>query len=129
MSENEHDAARPPSNASEAANPRRELDLTGEPANVPPEVMSRATVAPTVEPYDPSRDRERYRGLVAGVLLGVLAFTVGAAFVSFWFNWASQDEIEGLMTIVFAPVVGLVGAATGFYFGAATAGNSRQDPG
>lgn len=104
-----------------------DLDLAGEPV---PELASGPVSTPvSITSYDPSQDRERYRGLVAGVLLGLLTFTVSAAFLSFWFNWASQDEIESLMTIVFAPIVGLVGAATGFYFGAATGGASRRDGG
>ena len=30
---------------------------------------------------------------------------------------AAFEDVQALMTIVFAPLVGLVGAATGFYFG------------
>jgi hypothetical protein len=30
---------------------------------------------------------------------------------------AAFEDVQALMTIVFAPMIGLVGAATGFYFG------------
>jgi len=112
-----------------------ELDLTNEPSGGgrPPQIdLTDERVAddrvnqPDRAPFDPSRQRESMRGVVAGLLLVILAFIITAAFLSYWFNWASQDEIEGLLTIVFAPLIGLVGAATGFYFGST---ESRSEKG
>jgi hypothetical protein len=33
------------------------------------------------------------------------------------FSLAAFQDVQALMTIVFAPMIGLVGAATGFYYG------------
>jgi hypothetical protein len=60
-------------------------------------------------------------------LLGLLCFVVVASFVSYWFDLVDQETLEGLLTIVFAPIVGLVGAATGFYFGGSS--GARSGPG
>ncbi|MDQ3655332.1 MAG: hypothetical protein M3457_09650 [Chloroflexota bacterium] len=50
-------------------------------------------------------------------MLAILGFLVAGSFVSLWFGWASSTELDALLTLLFAPVIGLVGAATGFYFG------------
>ena len=110
-----------------------ELDLTNEPSrggrkpelNLSEEERKGEVLEPGPTPFDPSRQRESMRGVVAGLLLVILAFIIIAAFLSYWFNWASQDQIEGLLTIVFAPMIGLVGAATGFYFGSTEARSDR----
>ena len=90
--------------------PQRE-DWTDEPTG--PEGES----PPTVEPYDPSQVRERLRGALAGGLLALLAFIIIGSFISLWFDWANSDEIDRILTMVLAPVIALVGAATGFYYG------------
>ena len=110
-----------------------ELDLTNESSggarepqlNLTADRVTDRVNQPEPAPFDPSRQRESMRGVVAGLLLVILAFIIIAAFLSYWFNWASQDQIEGLLTIVFAPMIGLVGAATGFYFGSTEARSDR----
>ena len=72
---------------------------------------------PIDQPYDPSQTREWLRGALAGGLLVLLAFMIVGSFVSLWFNWASSAEVEKILTHALAPIVGLVGAATGFYYG------------
>ncbi len=69
------------------------------------------------EYYDYRRAREWLRGMLAGGLLALLAVIIIGSFVSLWFGWANSEEIDGILTQTLAPVVGLVGAATGFYFG------------
>lgn len=61
--------------------------------------------------------REITRGRIAAALLVILGFMVVGSFVSLWFGWASGSELDALLTLLFGPVIGLVGAATGFYFG------------
>jgi hypothetical protein len=89
------------------------LDLT---ADAAPATMAFDQPPPAI-PYDPRRQRESIRGVVAALLLGLLCFIVIASFLSYWLDVVEQDALEGLLTIIFAPVIGLVGAATGFYFG------------
>lgn len=78
-------------------------------------------------PFDKEHHRERWRGKVAAGLLGMLGFIIVGSFVSLWFNWARQTELEALLTIIFAPVIGLVGAVTGFYYGAQS-GTPDENP-
>ena len=86
----------------------------GQPAAPPP------LVTPPVSPYDPSEDRERKRGQIALALVGLLAgiASVSLVFVMFAASKERQDALKGVVELVFGPIVGLVGAVTGFYFGA-----------
>jgi hypothetical protein len=80
--------------------------------------------------YDPARDRENMRGRIAVRLLGLLVVTIlapyalmlvraacllgGPAAVCAGFPALAGNEV---LTATITPVVALVGAATGFYFG------------
>jgi hypothetical protein len=77
---------------------------------------------PPERPYDPARARERMRGVIAVLLLLFLAAVIVAGFVTLWLDLAAIEELDTLLTITFAPLVGLVGAVTGFYYGARAAG-------
>lgn len=86
---------------------------------------------PDTTPFDPSRAREKAREDIAKRLLwcliGVVAVvTVVAAALALpcYFDTArcqaavpALDAMTKLLALVFTPLVGLVGAATGFYFG------------
>lgn len=67
--------------------------------------------------HDPVAFNDRMRGIVALTVLGLLGTVVAGSFVLLATNSVSIDELEGLLTIVFAPLVALAGSATGFYFG------------
>ena len=99
-----------------------ELDLTNEPEPT----SNKVDQPPIVIPYDPTKQREWMRGIVAGILLFILGFIVFGSFLSYWLNWTAREELEGLLTILFAPIIGLVGAATGFYFGAAAESRTER---
>lgn len=58
------------------------------------------------------------RGIIALSLLGLLAFVVGGALATLWFDLAPFEDLEGFLVIVFGPLIGLVGAVIGFYYGA-----------
>ena len=62
--------------------------------------------------------REQIRGMVAGLLLINLFITLLAPWLAVGFDWALADEVQDLTSVLLPAVVGLVGAATGFYFGA-----------
>ena len=70
-----------------------------------------------VIPYDPSKDRESVRGWIALSLISLLAVVV---LFSFAFTWAHPDrsrDLHDLLALLLGPLVALVGAATGYYFG------------
>lgn len=99
--------------ASGAPHPPREEDFAVEPAG-----LDEPGIVPFVkERYDPAADREKKRGRIALTLVYLLCAVVLASFSYAFYRPADIDALKALLEIVFAPVVGLVGAATGFYFG------------
>ncbi len=74
---------------------------------------------PPLTDYNPSKDREKIRGTIALILVwalvGVLVFSV----VSSWFVMTTEnrDALVRILEIVLTPLVALVGAVTGFYYG------------
>jgi hypothetical protein len=94
-----------------------ELDLTVKPG----EVESAAGLSRLEQKlYDPAPERERKRGLIALVLVAALCGIIVLAFAFVFVMPVTATNIEALksvLEILFAPIVGLVGAVTGFYFG------------
>ena len=94
-----------------------ELDLT---ARAGETESSAGLSRPELKPYDPAPEREQKRGLIALILVSalcgiiVLAFAYAALMPS---STATTEALKSLLEIVFAPIVGLVGAVTGFYIG------------
>lgn len=73
-----------------------------------------------MEPYDPAPEREQKRGLIALILVSALCGIIVLAFAFIFFVPAANaniDILKSVLEIIFAPIVGLVGAVTGFYFG------------
>ncbi len=89
-----------------------ELDLTTEAAAVEPDLVSYQTA-----PFDPAPKRERLRGVIAISLVGLLVGIVVMTFISLATGWVAFPDVKGVLDLVLAPVIGLVGAVTGFYFG------------
>ncbi len=77
-----------------------------------------------VVPYDPAKARESVRGRIALSLIGLLAATILVSFVLLWMHPDRSKELHDLLALIFAPLVALVGSATGYYFGSQTAGKS-----
>jgi hypothetical protein len=71
-------------------------------------------------PYDPGRDREAWRGRLAGGLIALFAVTMIASFVLAGLAGATTEEINGLLDRFLGPLVALTGSAIGFYFGGKT---------
>lgn len=74
--------------------------------------------------YDPTRDRETKRGEIALWLIGLLAAIIfgGLLIALIWVLWgdadtARLDALKSIVEMLLTPMVGLVGAVTGFYFG------------
>ncbi len=71
---------------------------------------------PEVRPYDPAPARERVRSLTALILVATLLLTILLSFGTIWFS-SAEDRLIDLLTLIYAPLVGLVGAVAGFYYG------------
>lgn len=79
-------------------------------------------LAPVPQPttggdYNPHRDRERVRGRLAFALVGLLALVAAALFFAVIAGWRTWDELQGLATLTFAPLISLTGTMLGFYYG------------
>lgn len=70
-----------------------------------------------VRPYDPSRTREWVRAAIALLLIGLLTGTIAASFAILWIGPFGISDTKELLAVLLSPLVGLVGAATGFYYG------------
>lgn len=91
------------------------VDLSAQP---PP-----TTIEPSIPQgsrFDPEPQREIIRGKIATQLLWMLAGVLLLTFISIWFSkWLGMDSemLRTVLTIIFGPLVTLVSAATGFYYG------------
>jgi hypothetical protein len=64
------------------------------------------------------RIREFARQWIALIVVGSLAFIVVCSFISLWkVPHPSIDEVIKIIEAIISPVIGIVGAVTGFYFG------------
>jgi hypothetical protein len=77
----------------------------------------RATLPVFQEPFDEKRYRERTRALLAGALCAVLTIVLLIVVIRAVLIMRTTKEATELLGVVLAPLVGLVGAATGFYYG------------
>jgi hypothetical protein len=81
------------------------------------------------ELFSPERHLAQSRRGLAYWLMAILSVLLLLPWFALLTHSAEVDAIQALMTIVFAPVVGLVGAATGFYFGERVGqASSNQSP-
>lgn len=95
-----------------------ERDLTAEDGDLNAEAAPQLEPPPpTLEPFNLTKEQERVRGRIAEGLLMMLGVIVLFAFLTLWAYGATFGDLEKLMTIVFGPVITLVGTATGYYFG------------
>lgn len=65
----------------------------------------------------PPRPVERTRAVLAYLLFGLLAALLAVTLTFLGFGVLTVDEFTDVMSILLAPVVGLLGAATGYYYG------------
>jgi hypothetical protein len=93
------------------------------------------------KPYDPAPERENVRGRIALLLIwtlvGVIAFVVLSAIYSTLGCLKTDDgcskevldlsALRIIVELVLTPLVGLVGAVTGFYFGEKTGSPAPAD--
>lgn len=95
-----------------------EKDLTGEDGDLSAASASRLEAPPpTLEPFNLTREQEKVRGRIAEGLLMMLGVILLFSFLTLWAFGTNFGDLEKLMTIIFAPLITLVGTATGYYFG------------
>ena len=79
--------------------------------------VPRAGTPVTVVPYDPGRTREWIRGGLALGLAGLMAAVILMVVWATLFHAYDTKSARDLIGLVLTPLIGLVGAATGFYYG------------
>lgn len=72
--------------------------------------------AQRTQPYNPEKALDDARKNIAYLLIGLLIFVCGAAIV-FTALDANTDSVFRVLEHILSPIIGLAGAATGFYFG------------
>lgn len=65
----------------------------------------------------PARRVEKTRALLAYLLLALLAVVMGSLLALLALAKVTVDEFGTIAGVLIAPLVGLVGAATGYYYG------------
>jgi hypothetical protein len=89
----------------------RPEDLTGEAAEA-------ATVLkPRLEKYDPAKQREWTRTLLAGLVVGTVPIVILVASAAWLLHLATAAEVKDVAVALIGTVAGLAGAVLGFYFG------------
>lgn len=87
------------------------------------EFPSGGLISPTLIPIE--HQREKIRGRIAQSLIVLLFLVVIAAFAMFVLRPDEFTNLDNLLTIIFAPIIGLIGTVLGFYFGSEGKGNGR----
>lgn len=86
-------------------------------------------------PETTDQTRERMRGVIANALIRTLIVIVVATFVYLWwlsrtFTQLTPDELVTVIpmvgTTLLTPLIGLIGAVTGFYYGGQAAAQATQ---
>ena len=73
--------------------------------------------SPGTSPYDPARDRERMRGRIAVGILGLYAVVLLILLGALLGGNLTLDELQEAAAALLGPLVGVVGAVMGFYYG------------
>lgn len=108
--------------------PVQPKDLTE--INPAPSSFSPDIEAPVEEPYDPAPARENVRGRIALLLVWTMVVVIGLVVligIVTAYNCRLKDacsvdatdlkSMRAVIELVLTPLIGLVGAVTGFYFG------------
>ena len=105
-----------------------EVNLAETTQQVPRPSLQEVSLAETTRGRSVTRVEERRewaRAAVALVIVGTLLLIVIGAFVLMFLGRPAADLKDALQLLI-APVVGIVGAVTGFYFGSGGANSPRS---
>jgi hypothetical protein len=88
-----------------------------------PNVDAPGLTGPSSKPYNPDEFRDNARKRITYWLLALLTVLFVGAFVSLFVieGQPQFEQLKALLEILLGPLVALVSAATGFYFGAQSA--------
>jgi hypothetical protein len=115
----------------------QEVDLTseapvpGQPRDVDLTESEPASGAALLQAPTIPVQREQLRGRIALLLIALLIAMIIISFIMLWILPADRfDSLTKLLQIIFAPIIGLVGAVTGFYYGGGggRSGNGTEPP-
>lgn len=106
------------------------VDLVAEeltPIGTAPDGELPGLLPPTAgETWNPGKHLATSRRFIAHWLLAMLSGLLTLSWMSLLLRLVAFEDVQALMTIVFAPLIGLVGAATGFYFGEKSSEDQRR---
>jgi hypothetical protein len=110
--------------AEEETVPEEILDATIADPNVAAPVLEK----PSSTPFNPEKDREQARKGITYWLLALLTALFIVSFIALarLKEEPTFDQLKTLVELLLGPLVALVSAATGFYFGAQSA-KSKDD--
>jgi hypothetical protein len=96
----------------------REAQGETEPGETEPQTLDlTGLLRPSTIPYSIDRDREQKRGWIALILVGLLVVVILLSFAGLFTARIELKDLKELLIVILGPLVALVGAATGFYFG------------
>lgn len=70
-----------------------------------------------VKDYDPRPQEDSARRNIAYILLSILGVILIWSLLSITLNRESTDDVISVLQIILSPIIALVSAATGFYYG------------
>ena len=91
------------------------LDLTAEPQT--PRAAGFAQRDLAIGPYDPTRLREGVRSWIAGALVALFVLVILGLIWGVMSGRIPPEQLQAIGATVISPLVGLLGAVLGFYFG------------
>lgn len=95
-------------------------------ATVTANAAAPALESPSESGYDPLRYQDATRSYIAYWLLSLLTIMVVGGFAMlFAVPSMTFENLKSILELVFGPIVALVSAATGFYFGAHQLGSDK----
>ncbi len=107
-----------PQNSSTAIEDFKTIDLSEEDSEKGFSIIPYSLGEVESKPYNPDPEREKLRGKIALILVSLLVGIVLMAFFTLWFAAPEKvSKLKEVLDLVVAPIVGIVGAVTGFYFG------------
>lgn len=113
----------PPSELHDDADIEETLDATVDPGKPAPGLST-----PEIRgDYDPGRYQDATRSYIAYWLLGLLTLMVAGGFgMLLIVPTVTFENLKSILELVFGPIVALVSAATGFYFGAQQSATGKK---
>lgn len=97
-------------------------------ATLAPGIAPLALTTPATAAYNPEQSRDRSRAIITYWLLGLLTTLFTGGFIAFFCiqETATFANLKALLDMLITPLIVLVSAATGFYFGANSANKSES---